>query len=116
MPGVDDAWHSMQALPASEICGLSAWRAGAKPSAARTKNTWNLMGPPGLVGRKSDLRERISILYQWREKKKDLGRNHGRGSVEARQNPGAPLEAGRISGAFTPKRRCANHAWLSDIK
>jgi hypothetical protein len=23
------------------------------------------------------------------------------------QKPGAPVEAGRISGAFTPKRRCA---------
>ncbi len=31
------------------------------------------------------------------------------------QKPGAPVEAGRISGAFTPKRRCANQDWLSDM-
>ena len=32
------------------------------------------------------------------------------------QNPGAPVEAGRISGALTPKRRCANQDWLRDMK
>src|SRR5713101_6462779 len=32
------------------------------------------------------------------------------------QKPGAPEDAGRISGAFTPKRRCAKYVWPSDIK
>src|SRR5580704_15434230 len=31
------------------------------------------------------------------------------------QKPGAPVEAGRISGAFTPNRKRANQDWLRDI-
>src|SRR5277367_6011855 len=34
---------------------------------------------------------------------------------ESAQKPGAPVEAGRISGAFTPNRKRANHDWLRDI-
>src|SRR5690242_17652865 len=53
---------------------------------------------------------RRESLYRKEEISKASGARH------SNQNPGAPEAAGRISGAFTPKRRCAKYVCPSDMR